>query len=105
MTMTTQQRKHLKTLAHHLKPVVTIAANGLSATVVNEVNRALADHELIKVKINAEERQQRSGLVEEMVRLTDAELVNLIGKTATLLRKNPKPNPKLSNLIRSQAKT
>jgi RNA-binding protein len=103
MPITSQQRKHFKAIAHHLKPVVTVATNGITEGVVNELDRALSDHELIKIKIAAGERADRTELLSEITRLTSSDLVHSIGKTAVLLRHNPKPNPKLSNLIRAQA--
>jgi len=102
MSITSSQRKQYKVLAHHLQPIVAVAGNGLTEGVIKELNRALSDHELIKVKVNLTSREERAELIEEMTRQTQSVLVNSIGKTAILLRRNPTPNPKLSNLIRGQ---
>lgn len=69
---------------------------------MNELERALNDHELIKVKINVGEREDRQEIIEHLIESTGATLVQKIGKIAVLLRKNKKPNPKLSNLLRQQ---
>ena len=103
MSLTTEQRKQYRAIAHHLKPIVMISDNGVSEGVINELERALTDHELIKIKISVGEREDRSALIKELVELTRSELVQTIGKTAIIVRHNPKPNPKLSNLLRAQA--
>lgn len=98
MALTAEQKKAMRSIGHNLNPVVTIAGNGLSEGVVEELNRALDDHELIKVKIAVGERDLRAEVISEMVRATRSELVQTIGKVALLLRRNPQANPKLSNL-------
>lgn len=103
MPLSSQQRKQLKAIAHHLKPIVTIAGNGISESVLSELERALEDHELIKIKIVAEEREDRVALIHEITRQTQAELVHSVGKTAVLVRYSNRPKPKLSNLLRSQS--
>ena len=47
MTTSSADKKYLRSLGHPLKPVVTVAGNGLTESVVTEINRALNDHELI----------------------------------------------------------
>ncbi|WP_020405518.1 ribosome assembly RNA-binding protein YhbY [Hahella ganghwensis] len=103
MALSIEQHKKYKAIAHHLKPVVIIAGNGVTEGVIGELERALTDHELIKIKISAGERDERAELVDEICKMSRSELVQLIGKTAVLLRRNPNPNPKLSNIIRAQA--
>ena len=51
MTSSNEDKKHLRRLGHNLKPVVTVAGNGLSENVSAEIARALNDHELIKIKL------------------------------------------------------
>ena len=58
MTSSNEDKKHLRRLGHNLKPVVTVAGNGLSETVNAEIERALTDHELIKVKLVADDRDK-----------------------------------------------
>jgi len=93
-------RKRLRAIAHHLDPVVIIGDSGVSAGVVEETNRALRDHELIKAKLHSEDRDDRRALGEALCAQTGAEVVQRIGKTLVLYRSNPDPNPKLSNLQR-----
>lgn len=82
-----EQLQYLRGLCHHLNPVVMVAAKGLSENVINELETALNHHELIKVKIRAE-REERKALIEEMVNLTQANLIQTIGQTACLFRRN-----------------
>ena len=51
MTTSSADKKYLRALGHQLKPVVTVAGNGLTENVITEVDRALNDHELIKIKL------------------------------------------------------
>ncbi|UTF59710.1 ribosome assembly RNA-binding protein YhbY [Gilvimarinus sp. DA14] len=100
MPLSADKRKQFRTMGHDLKPIVTIAGNGLSEGVISELNRALDDHELIKVKLALAEREDRQLVVEELKKLPRTELVQTIGKIALLYRAAKKPNPKLSNLLR-----
>ncbi|MBL4881295.1 MAG: YhbY family RNA-binding protein [Oleispira sp.] len=98
MAISAEQKKAMRSIGHNLNPVVTIAGNGLSETVLDELNRALDDHELIKVKIAIGERDMRAQAIDEMVKETKSELIQKIGKVALIVRRNPKAHPKLSNL-------
>ena len=102
MALSQDQKKHFRSIAHHLKPVVMIADKGLSEGVMAELERALEDHELIKLKINVAERDDKQLIIAEVVEKTGAELVQTIGKVAVLYRPARKQNPKLSNLVRFQ---
>lgn len=103
MSLSSDQKKRFRTIAHHLKPVVIIAEKGISEGVLTELERALEDHELIKLKINVAERDDKQLIIAELVEQTGAELVQTIGKVAVLYRPAKKQNPKLSNLTRFQA--
>lgn len=83
------QKRHLRGLAHHLKPVVQMGAKGLTDAVLMEIERALHDHELIKVKLNPGDREQRAADVAGIVDRTGAELVQRIGNVACLYRRHP----------------
>lgn len=98
--LTSERKKRFRAMGHNLKPIVTVAGNGLSETVIAELNRALNDHELIKIKLVFEEREDRQLAIEEICKLTEAENVQSIGKVALLYKAAKKPNPKLSNLLR-----
>lgn len=103
MSVTIDQRRKLRAIAHNLKPVVMVSENGISEGLVTELERALSDHELIKVKIAIADRETRGEVARELCNLGRAELIQSIGKVAILYRASPKPNPKLSNVLRAQA--
>ena len=65
-TPTSKELRQLRALAHKLRPVVTIAGKGLSSTVLEELERALNDHELIKVKVAVGDREQRELVIAEV---------------------------------------
>lgn len=92
--------RQLRAIGHKLKPVVTIAGNGLSDAVKLELERALNDHELIKVKLAVGDREVRDAVIAELVQGCGAELVQRVGNTALLLRRSAEPDPKKSNLLR-----
>ncbi len=93
-------RRRLRQIAHHLDPVVSIGDQGMSEGLIGETNRALADHELIKVRINALAREDRNALGTGLADACNAAVVQRIGKVIVLFRANPEPDPKLSNLTR-----
>lgn len=103
MALTQEQKKQFKSIGHHLKPVLIVAENGLSEGVVAELERALNDHELIKVQFRIAEREDRRALIEEIGKVGRCELVQVIGKMALLYRRNPKANKNLSNISRFSA--
>ncbi len=98
---TNQDIKQLRAIGHKLKPVVTIAGNGLSQGVYSELERALVDHELIKVKLAAGSRENRAALAQELCDRTGAALVQSIGNVVVILRRSASPDPRLSNLVRA----
>jgi RNA-binding protein len=100
MAISPERKKQFRTIGHKLNPIVTIAGNGLSENVVKELNRALDDHELIKVKLGLTEREDRKAVAEELAQLPNVEVVQEIGKVVILYRPNKKANPKLSNIQR-----
>lgn len=98
MSLSNEQKKRYRSIGHDLKPVVTIAGNGLSDSVVAETNRALNDHELIKVKVSITDRALRAKVIEQLCTQCKALEVQQIGKVALLLKEARNPNTKLSNI-------
>ena len=88
MPLKASQKKNLRGQAHHLKPLVTVAGKGLSETVVAEIDRALNDHELIKVKLRGD-RELRATWARSIAEQCKAELVQSIGQVACFYRKHP----------------
>ena len=100
MPLTQEQKKQYKSIGHHLKPVLIVADNGLTEGVLAEFERALNDHELIKIKVNILDREARLAAVAELCKVGKAYLVQVIGKMALLYRKNFSVNKQLSNVHR-----
>lgn len=100
MSLTQDQKKRFRKIGHHLKPVVTVADAGLTEGVMNELERALEDHELIKIKCAVLDREDKYAIVEAICEETGAINAQIIGKVALLYRPAKKPNAKLSNLLR-----
>ncbi len=91
-----KQRRHLRGLAHGIKPVIWLGNAGLSAAVTAETARALRDHELIKVKATGEgDRKARDAAFAELAAQTASAVIQRIGNVAVLYR----PNPGLSRIV------
>ncbi|GAB2920823.1 ribosome assembly RNA-binding protein YhbY [Rheinheimera gaetbuli] len=86
MSLTNKQKQFLKAKAHELKPVVLLGSNGLTEGVVAEIDNALNFHELIKVKVPTEDREQKVLIMDAIIRETKADKVQVIGKTLVLFR-------------------
>lgn len=84
-----KQRRVLRARAHHLDPVVSIGARGLTDAVIAELEVALDSHELVKLRIAADDRKQRESIIESLCRRTNAEFVQRIGHTAVVYRERP----------------
>ncbi|MCP3666828.1 MAG: ribosome assembly RNA-binding protein YhbY [Gammaproteobacteria bacterium] len=95
MKLTDKQIRNLKGLAHHIKPVVMIGQNGLTDGVLAEMDVALEAHELIKVKVAANDREERKFMQVKMAEETGATLVQSIGHVAVFYRRHPH-KPKIS---------
>ncbi|NMH58583.1 ribosome assembly RNA-binding protein YhbY [Alteromonas ponticola] len=86
MKLSTKQKQFLKGLAHSLKPVVQLGANGLTEGVVAEIENALSHHELIKVKVPSDDREEKALIMDAIVRETQAVKLQVIGHTLVLYR-------------------
>lgn len=95
LSLTDRQRRHLRGLAHALRPVVRLGNAGLTDSVAQETARALEDHELIKVKAPGGDREARDTLFSELSRRTGSTLVYRIGNVAVLYR----PRPDLPKIV------
>ncbi|TXH68007.1 MAG: YhbY family RNA-binding protein [Thiothrix sp.] len=90
MELTDAQRKRLKGLAHALHPIVLIGQQGLKDTILVELNNALEYHQLVKIKINAGDRELRNQILEQILEhAKEAILIQQIGNTAVLYQRNP----------------
>ena len=83
------ERSALKARAHHLAPVVMVGDAGLTDAVLHEIDIALKSHELIKVRIQGDDRYLRNAHGQTMAERLDAILVQAIGKLLVLFRPRP----------------
>jgi RNA-binding protein len=88
-----RQRAHLKARAHALEPVVQIGAAGTSESVIAEVDRALAGHGLIKVRLAGADREARRSLTETLCARTGAVAVQNVGRVLVLWRPREDDEP------------
>jgi RNA-binding protein len=90
-----RQRRHLRGLAHPLKPVILMGKTGLTDALAAEAARALLDHELIKVKAPGGDRAARDQMLAALAEKTASTLVQRIGNVAVLYR----PRAKLPRIL------
>ncbi|ROR98651.1 RNA-binding protein [Sinobacterium caligoides] len=99
MSLSNSEKKQLRAIGHKLNPIVTVAGKGLSENVIKELNRALDDHELIKVKLAVGDREAKQQVTDELIKLCRCTLVQAIGHTILLHRTAKKPKERLTNLV------
>lgn len=79
-------KQSLKARAHHLNPVIIIGSKGLTSAVLDETNFALEAHELIKVKINGADKEEKLNIATSLSESLNAEFIQLIGNIAIFYR-------------------
>lgn len=95
--LTSKQRAHLRALAHHLKPIVHIGADGLTEASLTSIREAFNTRELMKVKVLENAPMRARDTADEIVaRLDDVHVAQTIGRTVVLYRRHPdKPEIRL----------
>lgn len=93
MNLSDKRKRELKSLAHHLKPVILLGANGLTENVHAEIERALYDHELIKIKLSAKDKAEKNRLTNDICAQHSAMLITQIGHIIAIY----KPSDKKAN--------
>jgi RNA-binding protein len=88
MSLSEKQKKHLRRLAHPLHPIVMLGNAGLTDAVVAELDRALNDHELVKVSARVGARTERDASLDELARRTSALLVQRVGHVGVFYRRS-----------------
>jgi len=87
--MTSKDRKYLRGLAHNLNPVVIVGQRGVSDSVVRQVDQALTDHELIKVRLGGECPDGRDEAAAALGERTGCDVAGIIGRVLILYRRHP----------------
>ena len=86
MKLTNNQKKYLRSLAHDLKPFVMIGQNGLSESVLAEIDSTMLKHELIKIKLKVDNRKEKQQIMKKIIEFSLAELVQIIGGVIVIYR-------------------
>lgn len=86
VALTAAQTRFLRGQAHGLKALIQVGGKGLTPALVAELDQVLERHELVKVKVGADDREARDQMIAELASQTGAALVQRIGHTATLYR-------------------
>jgi len=88
MQLTGKQKNYLRGLAHNINPIVSIGSNGLSNSVLDELEIALDHHELLKVKLPADDKATKASLMANICSETNSVPVQLIGRVAVVFRQS-----------------
>ena len=88
ITLKGSQKKYLKALGHHLKPIVNIGKANLTDNIIDKISRELELHELIKIKLNESAEVSIKEAAEYIAEKTDCNIIRVIGFTALLYKRN-----------------
>ncbi len=86
MSLSQKQVKELRKLAHHLKVVVIIGQHGLTDNVMHEIDNALEIHELLKIRVNAGDKDERNQIIDQIAQQTGSDVIQRIGHVAVFYR-------------------
>ncbi|HEY9448138.1 MAG TPA: ribosome assembly RNA-binding protein YhbY [Gemmatimonadaceae bacterium] len=89
MTLTSKQRSELRAEAHHLTPTVHVGQHGVTPALIQSLNDALRTRELVKIQLRLAAELDPRELASQLAAESNADVVQVIGKTATLYRENP----------------
>lgn len=98
MALTSKQRAELRAEAHHLSASVHLGHHGATPAVVKSVDDALRTHELVKVQLNRTAEAKPKDVANQLAQAVKADVVQVIGRTATLYRENPEIKKKEGEL-------
>jgi len=87
--LTGKQKRYLRGLGHHIKPLVILGKDGISANVISAANEVVGAHELVKVKINNGCLLERQEAAAAIAAETGSEVIQILGKTFLIFRENP----------------
>jgi RNA-binding protein len=89
-----KERAELRSEAHHLTPTVHIGQHGLTPTLINSLDDALRTRELVKVKLGNKDDVKPKDVANALALATKSDVIQVIGRTATLFRENPELDKK-----------
>ena len=86
MKLTNNQKKHLRSLAHDLRPILMVGQHGLSDAVLAELESTMTKHELLKIKVRPSDRVEKQEIVDKILSFSKAALVQVIGGVLVIYR-------------------
>ena len=86
--LTTNQKKFLRGIAHNINPMIIIGANGVTESLMKELDSTLEHHEILKIKMASADRDDRKQIVDYILEQTGALLVQTIGKVCVIYRQS-----------------
>ena len=102
MTLSNADKKRFRSIGHNLSPVVIIAQKGLTENIRTEIERALNQHELIKIKLITSTREEKKTVTKSICDEFTAECIQSVGHMILVYRAAKRPDPKLSNVSRAE---
>jgi RNA-binding protein len=93
--LTGRQRRHLRSLGHHLDPVVQLGKGGLTDGIVAAIDQALTDHELVKIRLGTECPDDKDDVASRLAPAVKGEVAQVLGRTILVYRRHPK-EPKIA---------
>ena len=84
--LTNNQKKFLRSMGHSLKPIVMVGQHGLSENVLAELESTMAKHELLKIKIRTDDREQKQQMIDQIIKFSQSHLVQVIGNVIVIYR-------------------
>ena len=98
MELKGKQKAYLKSIGQKLEVIVRVGDKGVTDNVIDSLDEALTARELVKISVQNPDRNYRKDCIAELAEATDAQVINIIGKTALLFRINPE-NPVISKKV------
>ncbi len=84
--LSNNQKKFLRSMGHSLKPIVMIGQHGLSENVLAELESTMTKHELLKIKIRTDDREQKQQMIDQIIKFSQSHLVQVIGNVIVIYR-------------------
>ena len=84
--LTNNQKKFLRSMGHTLKPVVMVGQHGLSESVIAELETTMNKHELLKIKIRVDGKDEKQQMIDQIVKVSRSNLVQVIGNVMVIYR-------------------
>ena len=84
--LTNNQKKFLRSMGHALKPVVMVGQHGLSESVLAELESTMSKHELLKIKIRVDGKDEKQKMIDQIVEVSRSHLVQVIGNVMVIYR-------------------